>query len=190
MHRVVSRCAAAASCLILAACAPSTSADGPKDVFAAVGGFDTTIPTQTLEINDIGIDPLRNTTHEPVRVLSVTFLSPPPQVHTLNVRAYNYKQTKQVTLGGAGDLAKECPATYVPHAVNSFVTPSRSVTPYFIVIAFTISKPGRYHLAKLIVQYESGGHKGWQYQNINATIVVRNPPLPGPRPVPPSSECG
>jgi hypothetical protein len=178
-----------ASCLVIASCTsiPSTS---ERDVFAVATGFSTTMPDRTREIIDIGIYPLRNLTGTAVRLISVSFANAPREVHTLNVHAYNYDHTRDVPLGAEGDLPVECPAQYVPHDVGSFVTPAHSDTPWFIVIEFTISKPGRYYLGRLMLRYETGGHKGWQYQNINATVIVKNPPLPGPRPVPASAACG
>jgi hypothetical protein len=147
------------------------------------------MPAHTAEIMDIGIGPLRNVTSTAVRVLSVSFAHATPQVRVINIRAYNVNQTGATTLGGAGDLAKECPATFVPHDVRSFLTPANSDTPWFIVIAFTISRPGRYHLGPLIVRYKTGAREGWQYQNLDATLDVKNPPLPGPRPLPASAVC-
>jgi hypothetical protein len=178
-----------ASFLAVAGCTPVTSTPPATAVFLMAGGFTTTMPVHTREIVDIGIGPLRNVTGTAARVLSVSFAHAPPEVHTLNVRAYNYNQTGATTLGGLGDLAQECPTTYVPHPVNSYVTPAHKDTPWFIVIAFTISKPGRYYLGKVILRYRTGTRDGWQYQNINATVVVKNPPRPGPRPLPPSDVC-
>jgi len=180
---------ALASFLAVAGCTTVTPARPATAVFLMAGGFTTTMPVHTREIVDIGIGPLRNVTGTAARVLSVSFAHAPPQVQTLNVRAYNVNQTGATTLGGLGDLSKECPTTYVPHPVSSYVTPAHSDTPWFIVIAFTISKPGRYYLGRLILRYRTGTHEGWQYQNINATVIVKDPPQPGPRPLPASDVC-
>lgn len=176
--------------IMLASCASVTSGDSETIVFEVAKGFTTTIPVQTREILDIGIYPLRNLTGDSVRLVSESFAHAPRQVHTLSVYAYNYRHTKDVPLANVGDMPKECPRQYVPHAIGSFVTPPHSDTPWFLVIAFTISRPGRYYLGRLRLDYKTDGHAGWQYQNINATIVVRNPPRPGPRPEPRSGVCG
>ena len=176
--------------LMLTSCASGTSGKSGKVVFDLAKGFTTTIPVHTQEIIDIGIYPLGNITGDGVRLISASFADAPRQVRTLNVHAYNYRHTKDVPLGDVGDLPKECPKQYVPHAIDSFVTPPHSDTPWFLVIAFTISRPGRYYLGRLRLRYKTAGHAGWQYQNINATIVVKNPPRPGPRPDPRSSVCG
>ena len=34
------------------------------------------------------------------------------------------------------------------------------------------------------ITYTTGGHKGWQYQNLNQEFTVVNPPMPGPVPFP------
>ncbi len=39
------------------------------------------------------------------------------------------------------------------------------------------------------VGFPEGGHRGWQYQNVNSTVTVKNPPLPGPTPLPASAVC-
>jgi hypothetical protein len=39
------------------------------------------------------------------------------------------------------------------------------------------------------VEYSYCRPRGWQYQNINTTAKVSNPPLPGPMPLPPSAVC-
>ena len=111
----------------------------------------------------------------PVRLISVSLAKAPAEVQTLYVRAYNYGHTKDVAIGAAGDLPKECPAQYVPHGISAFITPAHSDTPWFVVITFTISRPGRYNLPRLMIRYTTGGRVGWQYQNINATVVIRDP---------------
>jgi hypothetical protein len=178
------------SFLALVACTSTTSTTSERIVFAVASGFTTTMPDHTREIIDIGIYPLRNITGRAVRLVSVSFANPPSEVHTLTVRAYNYNQTRDVTLGGEGDLSKECPATFIPHDVSSIVTPAHKDTPWFIVIEFTISRPGSYYLGRLVLRYETGDRKGWQYQNINATVIVKDPPLPGPRPLGAAAGCG
>lgn len=59
-----------------------------------------------------------------------------------------------------------------------------------MVLAYTIRTTGVYHLNRLKIRYASHGHRGWQYQNMDTTITVVNPPLPGPVPIPRSGICG
>jgi hypothetical protein len=111
-------------------------------------------------------------------------------LRVLNVRAYNYQQTHEGISGMAGDLAKECPKTFRPRSISSFVTPPHRSTQWFIVIAFTISRPGRYHLRRIKITYTARGHTHWQYLSIGTTMVITNPPRPGPRPLPSKEVCG
>jgi hypothetical protein len=143
----------------------------------------------TLEITDVGISPLPNLTGSTVRLKSVTIPSPPPELHLLNVRAYNYMETKNALIGGVGDLPTMCPRQFKPHPIGSFVTPAHKTSTWFVVLAFTISKPGRYSLPRIRIDYTTDGHDGWQYFEIDTTMVINNPPLPGPTPEPRSAEC-
>jgi hypothetical protein len=180
---------AAAAALISAGCTSAADHSGPQDVFSPGEGTSSVQPMHTLEITDVGISPLQNISGFPVRLKSVTIEAPPPELHILNVRAYNYLATKDTLIGGAGDLPTMCPRQYKPHAVGSFVTPAHERTTWFIVVAFTISKPGRYKLPRLRIDYTTNGHDGWQYFEIDTTVVISNPPRPGPTPEPRSGEC-
>lgn len=178
--------------VLAAACSASsaTGGSGQRVVFPDSTGTTSTMPTQTDEITDIGFDPFYNLTGEPIRLRSVTFASPPPELRILNVRAYNYKQTKEAVIGLSGDLSKECPRLFKPKPINSYVTPPHRSSSWFVVIAFTISKPGRYYLRRVKIDYTAAGRSGWQYITINTAMVITNPPKPGPTPLPPSAVCG
>jgi hypothetical protein len=89
-----------------------------------------------------------------------------------------------------GVLSKECPSQFKPHSLRSVTFPPHADPPWLVVLAFTLDKPGVYRLNRVRIDYQTNGHSGWQYQNTNATITVKNPPLPGPRPLPPSAVCG
>jgi hypothetical protein len=70
------------------------------------------------------------------------------------------------------------------------VTPPQADSAWFVLIAFTISKVGRYHLNRVKIGYTTNGHRGWQYQNLNITIRVHDPAWPGPvPPLPKSAIC-
>jgi len=59
-----------------------------------------------------------------------------------------------------------------------------------VVISFSIAKPGFYHFNRVKIRYVTDGHRGWQYQNLETSYKVVNPPLPGPVPIPRSGICG
>jgi hypothetical protein len=175
------------SALLAAACTATT---GQRAVFPDATGTSSTMHMSTDEITDIGFEPFDNVSGDPIRLRSVSFVSPPDALRVLNVRAYDYKHTRDVPVGGAGDLAKECPHLYEPRPPGSYVTPPHGASSWFVVIAFTISEPGRYYLKQVRVGYTAGGHPGWQYIAIDTTMVIANPPDPGPTPEPSSAVCG
>jgi hypothetical protein len=43
---------------------------------------------------------------------------------------------------------------------------------------------------RIKLTYTTRGHRGWQYQNIDTSLTVVNPPMPGPVPIPRSGICG
>lgn len=168
-----------------------SSADG-SDVFAIQSGYTTGFPTHTYEVNDVGLSWgwLHNTTDHPVHLISIQFAPSPSSLHLLNVYAYSWADTHDTgILGQLGVLSIECPNEFRPHPLTVVTVGPHSNANWLVVIAFTIAKPGVYHLNQIRIDYETQGHEGWQYQNVNSTITVKNPPRPGPRPVPASSVC-
>ena len=157
------------------------------------GGFTAGWPAQTQEVEDLGLSYgwLDNTSGHAVHLTSVRFASPPASLHMLNVTAYSYKDTHDTgIIGQMGVLPAECPHFYVPHPLSVVTVRAHSNATWLVVLAFTISRPGVYHLNRVRLDYVTNGRRGWQYQNINTTIMVTNPPLPGPRPLPASAVCG
>lgn len=108
----------------------------------------------------------------------------------VNVLAYSFADTHHTgILGQLCVLSKECPREFKPHHVSVVTIGSHSNANWLVVLAFTISKPGVYHLNQVRIDYETQGHEGRQYQNVNTTVRVKNPPLPGPTPLPSSAIC-
>ncbi len=166
---------------------------GQQDVFTIDSGFQSAFPTQTLEVNDIGLSAgwLHNQSDHKVRITSVRFVNPPKELHMLNVIAYSYKDTHGLgIISQGGVLSMECPKWFKPHGLPAATFPPNSDPPWLVILAFTMKKPGTYHLDRVRIDYQTNGHSGWQYQNTNATITVKNPPLPGPTPLPASAVCG
>ncbi len=186
--RTMGRALALILLLLVAGCS-----SGQQDVFTIDSGFRSAFPTHTLEVDDIGLSAgwLHNQTDHSVRITSIRFLRPPAQLHILNVLAYSYKEVLGFgIISQAGVLEKECPNQFKPRALRSVMFPPHSDPPWLVVLAFTLNKPGVYHLNRVRIDYQTDGHYGWQYQNTNATITVKDPPIPGPRPLPPSAVCG
>jgi hypothetical protein len=173
---------------LAAACGTS---DGPQTVFSRERGVTASGPTHVDEINDESVPGLHNLSDHPVRLRSVKVVDAPRSLHLLNVHAYSIKHVGYGgVVGQTGDLPSECPGQFVPHPISSFVVPAHRDAGYFVVIAFTFSEPGRYHIRRIKIYYTTDGKDGWQYQNLNRMYAVSNPPLPGLRPEPKSAVCG
>ena len=186
--RFMSRALALTLLLLAAGCS-----GGQQDVFTIDSGFQSAFPTHTLEVDDIGLSAgwLHNQSDHMVRITSVRFVNPPKDLRMLDVLAYSYKDSQgSGVIGQLGVLFKECPKWFKPHDLGSVTFPSHADPPWLVVLAFTLNKPGVYHLTRVRIDYQADGHFGWQYQNTNATITVKDPPLPGPRPLPASAVCG
>jgi hypothetical protein len=168
------------------------SSGGSQNVFALQGGYTTGFPTHTLEVDDIGLSHgwLYNTTDHSVHIVSIRFVASPATLRMLNVLAYSWADTHNTGLiNDGGVLSKECPSQFKPHPLSVVTVAPHANANWLVVIAFRISKPGVYHLDQVRIDYETQGHKGWQYQNVNTTVTVKNPPLPGPTPIPASAIC-
>jgi hypothetical protein len=179
----------AVAALLPALLAAGCTDTGQHAVFPDATGFTSTMHSQADEITDIGFEPFYNLTGDSIRLRGVAFVSPSPDLHVLNVRAYNYRQTRETVIGQSGDLAKECPHLFEPKPISSYLTPPHGSSLWFVVIAFTISKPGRYILGRVRIDYTAAGHPRWQYIAIDTTVVITNPPDPGPTPLPASAVC-
>src|SRR5262249_44723589 len=73
-----------------------------------------------------------------------------------------------------GNLLKDCP-DLKQYAVTAAVTPPHAETQWNIVLAITFAKPGRYDLHRVKIFYSADGHRGWQYQNLNTTMIISSP---------------
>jgi hypothetical protein len=168
------------------------SSGGQQIVFRQTGGFHYRFPAQTDEVIDLGMTwgYLRNISGQPVHILSVRFEPMPANLHMLNVLAYSWTDLHDIGLySEEGVLPKECPDEFKPHPLSVVTVAPKDDAAYLVVIAFTISRPGIYHLNQVRIDYETDGHKGWQYQDMNTTVTIKNPPLPGPTPLPRSALC-
>jgi hypothetical protein len=59
-----------------------------------------------------------------------------------------------------------------------------------VVIEFRVSRPGTYSIRRIKTRYSTRGRTGWQYQYLNITLRVADPPLPGLNPAPGDTVCG
>jgi len=144
----------------------------------------------TDEVVDIGLPPLHNLTGHAVRLPSVQWVGQPASARIISIYGSAYAALGHGFIGAEGNLPIACPGEYQPVPVTSVVTPPHGDSRWFVVISFTIARPGFYHFNRVKIRYVTDGHRGWQYQNLETSYKVVNPPLPGPVPIPRSGICG
>jgi len=131
------------------------------------------------EIIDIGLEPFANTTSQPVRVRSIHLVRMPAAVHLVSVRAFSCQLMNGCVFTAVGDMTSECPRQFKSVPLNTVIVPPRK-TSYNRqpVVAIRVSRPGRYFLGRVRIDYTSNGQHGWQYQNLWFTAIVVSPPRP------------
>lgn len=180
-----------AICVLLAAsagCSPASR--GPQAVLAVQTDVTNWVPGHTDEVLDIGLPLLHNLTGQTVRLRSVQWVNQPVAAHIISIYAYRYADIGHGVIGLEGNLPIACPNEYKPTPVTAATTAPHHDSPWFVVITFTINKPGVYHFDRAKIRYLTGGHRSWQYQNLSTTYKIADPPLPGPVPIPRSGICG
>ncbi|HEX9516157.1 MAG TPA: hypothetical protein VF940_08300, partial [Streptosporangiaceae bacterium] len=163
---------------------------GERVVLAVQTGITDGYTQNTDEIVDIGLPPLHNLTGHAVRLLSVQWVGQPASARIIRIYGSAYADLGHGFIGAEGNLPIACPGWYQPVPVPSVVTPPHRDSRWFVVISFTIAKPGFYHFNRVKIRYVTDGHRGWQYQNLYTSYKIVNPPLLGPVPIPRSGICG
>jgi hypothetical protein len=162
--------------LLVAGCSPGASA-GPQKVFAVASGFYQGGPGVTSEILDIGLPALENVSLHTVRLTGIRLVGTSKAVRLRNVTAFRYG----VGLGlSTGDMH----ACKGANRLTTVVTSPRARSAWYVVIAVTFAKPGRYRIDRVRISYVTDGHSGWQYQNVFTRMVIHaHWPLGNPKPV-------
>lgn len=145
--------------------------------YVATGFGQSTRDVKPIDIVDIGLPALYNITGRSARIRQVTLVDVPPAVHLLGVTAHPGLATGIVF----GNLATRCRTTYPSYPVTDAVARPHSQSNWYLVLAITFAKPGRYDLRSVKISYTTGGQDGWQYQNV-FTIVEVNAARPGTKP--------
>jgi hypothetical protein len=70
-----------------------------------------------------------------------------------------------------------------PYPVPDVVTAPHSDSDWYVMIGFTITRPGRYHIQTAQIGYTTAGQNRWQYQNLDTIITVTRA-RPGAGPIP------
>jgi hypothetical protein len=160
-----------------------SSAPGGPAVFTATGGFSSRFPLHTDEVGNIGLNygSLDNTTGSPVRLTGVSFVDPPAALKMGRVYAVSFADSHDTgVISEVGVLYLECPHFFRAHPLSVVTIRPHSSSRWLVIVSFTFSRPGVYHLNRVRVDYTTAGRHGWQDQSVNTTATVRNPPRPGP----------
>lgn len=175
---------------LLLLCSACGSSSGPKAVLSAPDGFSEGGPVHVDEVTDVGVPDLYNRSGDAVRLRSVRLVDVSRAVQVLSVTAYSIKRVGYGTIGlGVGDPPVECPGQFVPAPVSSFAIPAHRNSGWMVVIEFRVTRPGTYRIRRVKTSYSTHGGTGWQYQYLNLTVHVSDPPRPGLNPVP-GDLCG
>jgi hypothetical protein len=161
--------------------AAGCSSGGERTVFAVARGFGQGLQgVRPVDIVDLGLPQLYNTTDQRIRLRAVTLVSAPRAVHVRSITAYVFPSDDALGIG-RGDLLRYCRKINRPYPVTAAVASPHAYANWEIVIAFTIARPGVYRVERAKISYTVGGHSGWQYQNLNTTIRGV-PASPGAKP--------
>jgi len=163
---------------VLAACALLSTGCSPGGehehvVFKVATGFSNKATARTTDLVDIGLPPLHNLSGQTVTLRGVSLVSAPRSVHIRMVTGYLRSQTHIWALGFAiGNFVKHCRREMTPYRLPSVVTAPHADSRWYLVLSLTFSKPGRYYLRRVRIDYTVGGQEGWQYQNLFQTMII------------------
>ena len=158
-----------AATLLAMGCSPGPAEMHEQVVFSFATGFGQGMRHVTpVDVVDVGVPALHNLTGRSVRVRKVSLVSVPAAVRLVSVTAHSGQPVGVIT----GNLVRLCRTSYPSHPVAEAVTPPHANSNWFLVMAITFARPGRYNLRRVKIYYTTGGHADWQYQNLFTTIYV------------------
>jgi len=160
---------------VLAACALLSTgclSTGEHVVFKVISGFSNRATARTTDLVDIALPDLHNQTGQTVTLRRVSLVSAPRSVHLRMVTGYLPIHGGEVLASGLGNYVKHCRRQMTPYRLTSVVTPPHSDSRWYLVLSLTFAKPGRYYLRRVRIDYTAGGQEGWQYQNLNQTMII------------------
>jgi hypothetical protein len=156
----------------LAACGGSREG---HEVFATGSPITATWHANAGELLDLGVPALHNVSNKTVRLTSARLVNPPAGLVTDSIHAYSYAEVGNGVISQIGDLPHDC-SKYIPHPLADAVTPPHADSAWYVVIAFRVPKPGRYHFTRIRIDYIAGNKRSWQYEDLDTTLVL-GPPL-------------
>jgi hypothetical protein len=128
-------------------------------------------PATTIDTVDIGVPLGLNVTGYSVRLERVSLVSLPSSVHLDSVFAYPPGPSIGLV---TGNLIKNCPHDKV-YPLTAAVARPHAYMHWNVTIALTFAKPGRYDVRRVKISYVTNGHRGWQYQALNTTMIISAP---------------
>jgi hypothetical protein len=173
MHGRLIVLAVAVLWMMVVGCSSTPVHDEPRPVFARDGSFSQSGPATTVDVIDIGVPLLHNLTGHSVRLQWVRLARHSKVVQVVHVTAYSYSQVGQGISAAFGDLIKYCRKEMTPYPVTDVVTAPDTDSNWFVILALSIRKPGVYHIARVKIGYMTDGQVGWQYQDLETTLTVR-----------------
>jgi hypothetical protein len=174
----------------VAACASSSSPDGTeRTIFgdSSIGGK-LFYRVHTDEPVDLIIW-FRNTSGQSARLRELSLAGASGAVRTISANVYSLERIGYNPATAVGILSKECPSKFVPKPVSSLTVPGHDESDWIGVIALRVTRPGTYLIQRIKFSYSEGTNRYWQYYNDPVSLMVSDPPMPGPRPLPPSAVC-
>jgi hypothetical protein len=172
---------ATAALLAVAGLASACASPGPAGPMVTV--FETSkqtgvtargyVPTNT--ILNFGLS-LVNQTKSAVRILSAQLVTPSGNdVRTVSFTAYSGRMASLPT-GMQGNLPKVCPVFFShPYPVSAIVAKPHAWSTWFLLASFSLTRPGRYNLAVVKINYETAGHRAWQFLYDSVTLIALPP---------------
>ena len=181
--------AAVIAAALTAGCSsPGMQANSQETVFYINTHVNFFGPAHTAELDDFTLN-FWNQSRKSVRLRSISLVSPAGPVRFLGVKVYALRKIGYQPNLLVGDLPRECPRRFVAAPLSSLVVPAGRKSGRVAIVTIRITKPGVYRIRKVRIGYSTSSGRAWQYQNANVKLTVRNPPLPGPRPLPASQIC-
>jgi hypothetical protein len=157
----------------LAALSTGCSSTDEHVVFKVATGFSNRATARTTDLVDIAMPDLINQSDQTVTVRRVRLVSAPPSARIRMITGYLPVHGGEVLAFGLGNYVQHCRRSMKPYPLTSVVTPPHTDSRWYLVLSLTFSMPGRYHLRRVRIDYTTtDGHAGWQYQNLNQTMII------------------
>jgi hypothetical protein len=131
----------------------------------------------------------RNSTSQPAHLLRISVAAQTSKLRLIGTSIYNVDRIGYNPATAVGILPEECPSHFSPHLVSTLTVAAHAQSPWLGVIALRVTTAGRYLITRIKYTYAVGKNRYWQYYNDPVLLIVSNPAMPGPLPLPASAVC-